>query len=62
VTKLVATVWNCLLFIIENIFLQFATFSFLNFRNIPLENFKGRDHLEDLDVDGKKILEWILGK
>jgi hypothetical protein len=23
---------------------------------------KGRDHLEDLGVDGKKILEWIFGK
>jgi hypothetical protein len=27
-----------------------------------LENLKGRDHLEDLDVDGKIILEWISGK
>jgi hypothetical protein len=27
-----------------------------------LENLKGRDHLEDLDVGGKIILEWILGK
>jgi hypothetical protein len=27
-----------------------------------LENLKGRDHLEDLGVDGKIILEWILGK
>jgi len=26
------------------------------------ENLKGRDHLEDLDVDGKIILEWVLGK
>jgi hypothetical protein len=26
------------------------------------ENPKGRDHSEDLDVDGKIILEWILGK
>jgi hypothetical protein len=26
-----------------------------------LENLKGRDHSEDLGVDGK-ILEWILGK
>jgi len=25
-------------------------------------NLKGRDHLEDLGVDGKIILEWILGK
>jgi hypothetical protein len=23
---------------------------------------KGRDHSEDLIVDGRKILEWILGK
>jgi len=27
-----------------------------------LENQKGRDHLEDLDVNGKIMLEWILGK
>jgi hypothetical protein len=27
-----------------------------------LENLTGRDHLEDLGVDGKIILEWILGK
>jgi len=27
-----------------------------------LKNLKGRDNLEDLDVDGKIILEWILGK
>jgi hypothetical protein len=27
-----------------------------------LENLKGRDHLEDLGVDGKIILEWILRK
>jgi hypothetical protein len=26
------------------------------------ENVKGRDHLEDLNVDGKIILECILGK
>jgi len=26
------------------------------------ENLNGGDHLEDLDVDGKTILEWILGK
>jgi len=26
------------------------------------ENLKGRDHLEDLSVDRKIILEWILGK
>jgi hypothetical protein len=27
-----------------------------------LENLKGRDLLEDLGVDGKIILEWILRK
>jgi hypothetical protein len=27
-----------------------------------LGNQKGRDHLEDLGIDGKIILEWILGK
>jgi len=27
-----------------------------------LENLKGRDHSEDLGVDGRKILERILGK
>jgi hypothetical protein len=26
------------------------------------ENVKGRDHSEDLDVDGKIIFEWILEK
>jgi hypothetical protein len=26
------------------------------------ENLKGRDHSEDIDVDGKIILEWIFGK
>jgi hypothetical protein len=26
------------------------------------ENLKGRNHSEDTDVDGKIILEWILGK
>jgi len=26
-----------------------------------LENLKGRDHLEDLGVDGKIMLDWILG-
>jgi hypothetical protein len=27
-----------------------------------LENKKGRDHLEDLDEDGRIISEWTLGK
>jgi hypothetical protein len=27
-----------------------------------LEDLKGRDYLEDLGIDGKTILEWILGK
>jgi hypothetical protein len=27
-----------------------------------LEKLKGRDHLEDLGVDGRIILEWILRK
>jgi hypothetical protein len=27
-----------------------------------LESLKGRDYLEDLDVDEKIIIEWILGK
>jgi hypothetical protein len=26
------------------------------------ENLKGRDHSKDLVVDGRIILEWILGK
>jgi hypothetical protein len=27
-----------------------------------LENLKGRDHSEDMGIDGKIILEWILEK
>jgi len=27
-----------------------------------LENLKGRDHSKDLGIDGKIILDWILGK
>jgi hypothetical protein len=29
---------------------------------VRLKNRKGRDHSKDLDVDGKIILDWILGK
>jgi hypothetical protein len=29
---------------------------------VCVENLKGRDHSEDLGVDGRIILEWILGK
>jgi hypothetical protein len=29
---------------------------------VSLENLKGRDHSEYLGIDGKIILEWILGK
>jgi hypothetical protein len=29
---------------------------------ISVENLKGRDHLEDLGVDGRIILDWILEK
>jgi hypothetical protein len=25
-------------------------------------NLKGRDHAEDLSIDGRIILEWIIGK
>jgi hypothetical protein len=32
---------------------------YIDARGAPL---KGGDHLEDLDVDGRIILEWILGK
>jgi hypothetical protein len=33
-----------------------------NAYNILVGNLKGRDQMEDLDVEGKIILEWILGK
>jgi hypothetical protein len=29
---------------------------------IWLENMKERDHSEDLGIDGKIILEWIIGR
>jgi hypothetical protein len=29
---------------------------------VSLENLKGRKYSEDLEVDGRVILEWILGK
>jgi hypothetical protein len=29
---------------------------------ILVDNLKGRDHLEDLAVDGRIILKWILNK
>jgi hypothetical protein len=28
-------------------------------KTFRLGNMKGRDHSEDLDIDGKLILEWI---
>jgi hypothetical protein len=31
-------------------------------RNFWLGNLKGRDHMEDLGVDERIILAWILGK
>jgi hypothetical protein len=33
-----------------------------NAHNILVGNMKGRDHLEYVGVDGRIILEWILGK
>jgi hypothetical protein len=33
-----------------------------NTSKILLENLKGKHHSEDLGVDGKIILQWILGK
>jgi hypothetical protein len=33
-----------------------------NAYNILVGKLKGRDHLEDTDIDGKIILEWILRK
>jgi len=32
---------------------------YIKFRS---ENLKGRDHCQDLDVDGQIILDWILEK
>jgi hypothetical protein len=31
-------------------------------RRLRNEKLKGRDHLEDLGVNGKMIIQWILGK
>jgi hypothetical protein len=31
-------------------------------RSLRFENFKGTDYVEDLDVDGRMILNWILQK
>lgn len=31
-------------------------------RASDLNEFLGRDHSEDLDVDGRVILKWMLGK
>jgi hypothetical protein len=34
----------------------------INAYKILVQKLKGRDHLEDLGIGGKIILEWILGK
>jgi hypothetical protein len=34
----------------------------IRIQNFGRKYLKGKDLLEDLDVDGKIILEWILGK
>jgi hypothetical protein len=33
-----------------------------NAYKVLVENLKGRDYAENLGVDGRIILEWILGK
>jgi hypothetical protein len=33
-----------------------------NVRTLLSENLKGRDHSEDLGVDGEIILEWVMGE
>jgi hypothetical protein len=33
-----------------------------NVHTFWLGNLRGRDYLEDLDVDGRVILKWILGE
>jgi hypothetical protein len=37
-------------------------YAFLVTTKFRSENLKGKDHSEDLDIDGKIISEWILGK
>jgi len=42
---------------------QFATLKWKTTISVTLELcLKGRDLSEDLDIDGRIILEWILGK
>jgi hypothetical protein len=33
-----------------------------NVRNILFGNLKGKDHSEDIGIDGSIILKWVLGK
>jgi hypothetical protein len=34
----------------------------INAYSLLMEHLKGRDHTEDLGVNGRIILDWILGK
>jgi hypothetical protein len=38
------------------------TCELFHIKYLSLVNLKGRDHLEDLGIDGKIILKWMLGK